>query len=232
MINIVCLKWGNRYGPEYVNRLYAAVCRNTSLPFKFHCFTDDTSNIHSSIITHALPYKNLQGWWNKLFLFSNEINIPRGEEIFYIDLDTLITRNINTLLYHPSKSIIVLRDFLSGMAKSASDMGSGLMKWRHGEYTHVWDLFIMNSNAAIKMVEPHGDQQWINLCVGERLYWQNVAPGKVVSFKLHCLSGLPAEAAIVCYHGRPSIPESAVLTEKIWLFNVTPQPWVLDYWRE
>jgi hypothetical protein len=54
----------------------------------------------------------------------------------------------------------------------------------------------------------------------------------VVSFKVHCRDGLPKNAAIVCYHGRPSIPESVHINERIWKFDLTPQPWVLDYWRD
>lgn len=76
MINVVCLKYGNLYGPEYVNKLYAGVKRNSTISFKFHCFTDDISGIHSEIITHPLPH-NLPGvgWWQKLYLFSGELPI-------------------------------------------------------------------------------------------------------------------------------------------------------------
>ena len=34
-VNVLCLKWGNYYGPEYVNRLYAGVKRNLHRPFRF-----------------------------------------------------------------------------------------------------------------------------------------------------------------------------------------------------
>ena len=32
-VNVVCLKWGDRYGAFYVNRLYDGVRRNLSRPF-------------------------------------------------------------------------------------------------------------------------------------------------------------------------------------------------------
>lgn len=232
MINIVCLKWGDKYKADYVNKLFGSIQRNTNIPFKFHCFTEDTVGLNREIIPHPLPYKNLETWWNKIYLFSNEISIPLNDTIFYVDLDTLITDNIDDILSCESNKIIVLKDFLHGIARTAGTMGSGLMKWTHGQYAHIWARFIQNPTAAIKQVEPHGDQHWIDLCVPDRTYWQEVLPNRVVSFKVHCLNGLPPEAAIVCYHGRPSIPESVVTNEKIWKFNVTPQPWVLDYWRE
>ena len=138
MINIVCLKWGNLYGPEYVNRLHRAIKRNTTLDIKFHCFTEDKTGLDKDITIHPLPYNHLKGWWNKVYLFSNEIAFNKGDKIFYIDLDTLITDTIDDLLQQPANKITVLRDFLNGIARTAGEMGSGLMMWKPGEYAHIW----------------------------------------------------------------------------------------------
>ena len=232
MINIVTVKWGDKYDAAYVNKLYASIKRNTTLSFRFHCFTEDSSDLNPNVFAHDLPYTNLQSWWNKLYLFSNEIAIPKGEKIFYVDLDTLITDNIDDILSYGADKIIVLKDFLHGIARTAGTMGSGLMQWTHGKYEYIWSDFIRDPESAIKQVEPHGDQHWIDLCVINRLYWQDVLPDRVVSFKVHCREGLPNKAAIVCYHGRPSIPESVTINERIWKFDLTPQPWVLDYWKD
>ena len=150
-INIVCLKWGNKYGAEYVNRLHAAIKKNTTTHFKFHCFTDDSTGLHSSIIIHDLKYKNLETWWNKLYLFSDEISIPKGERIFYVDLDTLITNNVDHLLKHKSSKLVALRDFYHGIAKSAGVLGSGLMTWNHGAFTNIWLTFIANPQIAMEV---------------------------------------------------------------------------------
>ena len=45
MYTVACMKWGDKYGPEYVNRLYNMVERNTTLPFKFICFTDNADGL-------------------------------------------------------------------------------------------------------------------------------------------------------------------------------------------
>ena len=39
---ILCMKWGTKYGAEYVNRLYNMVKRHLTLPFKMVCLTDRT----------------------------------------------------------------------------------------------------------------------------------------------------------------------------------------------
>ena len=33
--SVLCMKWGDRYGSEYVNRLFAMVARNLTLPHRF-----------------------------------------------------------------------------------------------------------------------------------------------------------------------------------------------------
>ena len=38
---VICLKWGTRYGPEYVNRLYSMVKRHTERDLRFICITDE-----------------------------------------------------------------------------------------------------------------------------------------------------------------------------------------------
>jgi len=53
--NVVCMKWGTRYGPEFVNRLYSMVRRNTTWNIRFVCFTDDTNGINPEIECQPLP---------------------------------------------------------------------------------------------------------------------------------------------------------------------------------
>jgi hypothetical protein len=40
----ICINWGTKYGADYVNRLYGMVARNTTPPFTFTCFTDNSDN--------------------------------------------------------------------------------------------------------------------------------------------------------------------------------------------
>lgn len=233
MINIVCLKWGTKYGPEYVNRLYNAVKRNTTVEFKFWCFTDDATGIRPGVVSVPLLHANqLDSWWNKLNLFSTDMPFDPGSWVFYIDLDTLIVDNIDQLLSARPAHMVVLRDFFHGMVKSATLVGSGLMLWKHGKYSHVWNKFISNPEKHIKRAGTYGDQWWIEQRVDQFEFWQDLFPEQVVSFKVHCRKGLPDQARIVCYHGRPGIPESINETTTVNKWTIAPQPWVLKHWRD
>ena len=59
---IICLKWGNKYGPEYVNKMYNMVKRNCTLDYEFICFTEDRNGIDRNIRTEPLPELGLHGW--------------------------------------------------------------------------------------------------------------------------------------------------------------------------
>ena len=58
-VNIVCMKWGDKFPATYVNKLYAMVSRNLTLPFRFVCFTDDSKDIRSEVEIKDIPGLNL-----------------------------------------------------------------------------------------------------------------------------------------------------------------------------
>lgn len=225
MNNIICLKHGTKFDAGYVNKLYYGVKRNTTVPFTFHCFTENGGGLNPDIKTHPLPYDNIEGWWYKLYLFSDEIDIEG--RVLYIDLDTLITGNIDHYLEH-NKGFVVLRDLWA----KQNNVGSALMSFNVGEHKHIWDTFIKNPQAAIQELRPHGDQKWIQKQQHQRIYWQDLFKNEIMSFKSDCRNGLPSNAKIVCYHGKPSIPESINTTTKVQRFVIPPTPWVKKYWKE
>jgi len=98
-INIICMKWGNKYGAEYVNRLYGMVSRNLTLPFKFICFTENSKGIHPSVEIYPLPSLGLpenipERGWLKLATFQNPLSDLKGTALF-LDLDVVIVGNID-----------------------------------------------------------------------------------------------------------------------------------------
>jgi len=106
---VVCIKSGDKYGPEYVNVLFNMVKRNLSIDFKFVCFTDNKAGINVAIQTYDLPFPGLNGWWNKLALFSK--NLPISGTILFLDLDVVIIKNIDCLFNYKPREFIILQDY-------------------------------------------------------------------------------------------------------------------------
>ena len=71
-IVFVCVKWGTKYGAEYVNKLRHGVRRHLRTPHAFVCFTDDATDldVRSGITAEPLPsVGEWHTWWNKATLF-------------------------------------------------------------------------------------------------------------------------------------------------------------------
>ena len=232
MIDIVCLKWGDKFGAEYVNNLFSGIERNSTVPFKFHCFTDDTTDVLENINCIDLPNNNLSGWWNKLWLFSDELPFETGTRILFMDLDTLITDNIDMILeFNCPHNIVCLSNWYDH-----SGINSAFMMWRHGTQTHIWERFVADPDSVIN--NNKGDQDWINQNLTEHDRWQNQFPYEFVSYKQSCIKGLPNGAKVVCYHGTPSVIQSFTETVENWDSKYRnggvpyyPQSWVKDHWR-
>ena len=97
MLNIVCLKWGTKYGPEYVNRLYAMCKKFYTNDFKFYCATDDSNGIRSEV--NILDLKLFQipdGKWGGKVFTGEKINLINyfNEKTLLLDLDILILNDI------------------------------------------------------------------------------------------------------------------------------------------
>ena len=55
MKRVICMKWGQLYEPDYVNRLYAMARRNLTGDLKFVCLTDNTEGTRAEVEYHPCP---------------------------------------------------------------------------------------------------------------------------------------------------------------------------------
>jgi len=201
MTTVACVKYGEKYGPEYVNRLYAGLCAHISpsVQAAFVCFTDDPSGLRPEIETRPLP-EGLSHWWNKLALFKPGA-FPEGERVIYIDLDTVIIADVDFLFSDgiPDDAIVGLADpFETGV------WCSGFMSWRSGMLDGVWTAYEEEGRPGDDVYDT-GDQEFTRThCAVPVAFAQDLWPGKFASYKAHCGEGAPPrDAAIVYFHGFP-----------------------------
>ena len=158
MNHIVCVKWGNKYISQYVNVLYNMVKKHTTVPFEFHCITEDPKGLDPHIKTIKLPNDPwIKTWWSKLWMFGS--HFPLQGNILYFDLDVIVFRNIDELFnYNPDKFMII-RDFNRCRIKDWKLCNSSVMRWKTGTVNYLWDDFVSKPNVV--MGDNHGDQDWI-----------------------------------------------------------------------
>ena len=95
LIKFICLKWGTKYGPEYVNRLCESIRRSYHKPHRFLCYTDDPTQLRPQVevrnIDELRQIKNNCFTMEKLFLFDDlDIEGP----YCLLDIDVLIQSDL------------------------------------------------------------------------------------------------------------------------------------------
>ena len=235
MNNVVCVNWGTKYSEDYTHRLYNMVKRNTDRVFNFYVLTDqvDRYNKYSHYITIELNTDEV-GWWNKLQMYNKGV-LPDGE-FLYFDLDVVIVDNIDWLLEY------------DGMFMGIEDLGavnehqpelkgrlqSGVMAWDYRLNSHLWNRFTSSGESQ----RYRGDGEYLNHIVPkyQRDFIQKRYKGKLKSYKYQVYSeGITDDLSIICFHGRPSIPQAMTETVTTGWKNsgktYEPQDWIKDYWR-
>lgn len=109
--HILCMKWGTKYGPEYVNRLYAMVRRHLPGDFRFVCLTDDSTGIRSEVLCLPIPALDLppgipERGWTKLATFAADLHGLRGTALF-LDVDVVITGSLEGFFTQPGQFLII-----------------------------------------------------------------------------------------------------------------------------
>ena len=233
MIHVVCLKHGDKYGPEYVNKLFNMVCRNTrhqlDKGFTFTCYTDIRTGIDGAIRKIELPRKDLTGWWHKLWFFSPEFITTVGPgQVLYLDLDTVITDNIDEYMGYESidAPLAILRDmggWQTQQPPERTNWGSAIMSWQVGWGHHIWKAFTRDVGQEMRG-HGHGDQGYIRYIVApaDVVFWQDIVSprSQVISYKWNIRDPnrgtpdppVPPGTAVVCFHGVPRPHEVPNLT--------------------
>lgn len=183
----------SEFTPAHVQALQKQVERHA--PFaSFECLTDvDVPGVDCKPLEHNWP-----GWWSKMNLFSPTL---KGDFLF-MDLDTVIVGDLSDI--GEVNTLTMLRDFYRDGKKLAEGLGGALCFFPEADRAPVWEYWIKNPLLAMRLAGHKGDMQ-----VFEQFYrntadrWQDVLPGQVVSWKVHCKNGVPPGARVVCMHGKP-----------------------------
>jgi len=150
---VICMRWGTRYGADYVNRLHAMVRRNTQRPLRFVCFTDDSTGYDEGIEAKPLPHIDLPErvqWfpWRKIGLWQDPLEDITGDVLFF-DIDLVITGSIDPFFDHaPEKTYIV--------AENWTQPGSGIgntscYRFRVGAHSYLYDNLMADPAAKVDL---------------------------------------------------------------------------------
>ena len=244
MQTIVCMKWGSRYGPEYVNRLYKSIKKHTKRKTELYCFTDNTANINENIICKPLPEISLPKSisytpWRKMSVWRYPLYNLKGDVLF-LDLDLVITGNLDRFFDFRPGSYCVIENW----TQTGQNIGNtSCFRFPVGKYYSVFKKFEKNPDKYWK--KYHIEQVYLSAQIKDQVFWP---PDWCKSFKHNLLPSwpfriwqpakLPKETSIVAFTGKPD-PEDVVngkwpvkksqIYKRFYKQLKTPQ-WVSDNW--
>ena len=231
MNHVVCVKWGNKYIAKYVNVLYSMCKRNITVPFEFHCITDDVNGLDPNIKTIMLPkHPWIKTWWSKLWMFSNEF--PLKGTILYFDLDIIIFNNVDNLLTHNPGKFHIIRDFNRCRIKDWKHSNSSVMRWEAGTMNYLYEEFKQNSTQI--MSRNHGDQDWIMKRATSDINW--FPDDWIRSYKWEMIGF--KDTKMLTKDGKKFFrrPPQVLPKNNVAVFHGEPKPfncadeWVVKYW--
>jgi len=216
-ITVLCVRFGNKYGKEYVERLRNMVSRHITVPYEFACLTDDRHPIEG-VRTVYQPNANYQkGWWHKVHMF--DPNLPLAGRILYLDLDVVICDNIDKLAEYKTDCFIGIHDFNRKFYPSWQYLNSSVLAWNHGSENYIWNKFKEKPSDAQRL---QGDQDWIWKLAKDRVkFWPK---DWIMSYKWEIRSKeelimnngrrlfktvrddieIPANCCVAVFHGEPN----------------------------
>ena len=259
-VNVLCLKWGTYYGPEYVNRLYAGVRRNMKRPFRFVCVTDNPAGLRPEVETVPIPEDpGVIGrpWPNifvKLCLFKNGFANLSGPTLF-LDVDVCITGPLDKFFDYRPGDFCIIHNWVErrkSLFRALPAIGnSSCFRFDAGVSGAVYETFLsMKDVPEERWRFKKGSQKFQTYAMmksGNVSWW----PSKwVCSFKRHCIPLFPLNkiftpwrpgkhSSVVAFHGRPDLMQAYDgyrLTAdgdpvKMHL-TCRPCSWIRDYWHE
>jgi hypothetical protein len=242
MQTIICMKWGTRYGPEFVNRMWAAVQRNTVRPTRLVCLTDDTTGIDEAVSCHPIPDINLPSAlintpWRKLTLWTSPLADLSGDVLF-LDLDLVITGSLDEMFDFEPGRYCVIENWTQ---KAQGNGNTSAFRFPVGKYAHIFNSFQADPDRVLSAYRI--EQLYISREIDDMVFWPELW---CASFK-HTLMPrwplnfftapkLPAETRIVAFTGKPDQDEAMqgewpvkAAWKKIYK-HVRPTPWIADHW--
>ncbi len=245
-ITVICLKWGERYGSEYVNRLYAMVRRNTQRDLRFVCITDNNEGIRPEVEIKPMPPFDLPETFRfkgfrRMFLFQESLYDLTGN-VLHLDLDLIITGSIDDLWDYAPEEPYVVSENWTQPGKGIGNMS--VFRYRIGALTKIWERFsadpmgmlnqYVNSQTFCSRTLGSFKMYPLEWCTG---FKHTMIPKWPLNFFITPKQP-PSYVKIVAFTGKPDLEDVIAgewPTPKAWkkIYKyVRPTPWLADIWNE
>jgi hypothetical protein len=202
--------WGTKWPPVYAERLFAGIKRNLREDYRSVLITDQPGDGGADLVCRIgdleRPYLNRLGCLARIGMFDRlwqkRLRMKPGDRVVCIDIDAVITGNLDPLFQERGDSFRIMQGFNS---TNPCPFNGSLWMFRAGERHDVWDDFGPDAHRKFN-VPIHAiadDQGWLHHKFPDAASY-TPADG-VYAFKKKTWpggKGLPDGARIVAFPGR------------------------------
>ncbi|GAC1356684.1 MAG: hypothetical protein NVSMB34_11020 [Variovorax sp.] len=244
--HVICIKWGTKYGPHYVNNLYAMARRYLSGEFTFVCLTDDAKGIRTEVECFPIPRLDIRPEaagvpdraWRKLTTLSRDLPDVYGLHgtALFLDLDVVVVGSLDAFFTQPGQFLII-KDYRRSWRVTGN---SSVYRFELGAHADVLDHFRQHETALRE--EFRNEQAYLSDYLhrqGKLGYWPHAwCP----SFKYHGIPTWPTNywrapfvpkgARIMIFHGECNPPDALAGRRNRRFRYIRPARWVAEYWHE
>lgn len=215
------------YGPEYVNRLYASVERNTTAPFEFVLYAGPWVHDRLALldprvrVVHiGLPY-----WWSAMYFWRPEPPGVATKSILYLDIDQVITGDLDPVIRFPSEHAY-MKDYPADACPAGCERHAcaSTALIRNGAGALVWEEYVRAGMPQWNPLETRPGRPMpmaVQTVLNDPKYgarFDTFPENWVVSYRIWAKRKGIGGVKIVAFHGRPKPHEVG-------------DDWVKEHWR-
>jgi hypothetical protein len=176
--------WGGRYPDYYPERLSRSITNNLTIP-------------HEVYLIEETDYP---GWWGKINV------LAEPGPALWVDMDCVITGSLDDLI--PGRTTADIVTARNWAQSGHGGCQSSVMYWN--DASRIVEAYDPNEPTLGNWPPRNdsgclwGDQEFLTLLRDtQRIEVEYFDSAHVVSYKYHCRQGVPDDARVVCFHGKP-----------------------------
>jgi hypothetical protein len=251
--NVICMKWGKVFGPEYINRLYRGVRRHVRGDLRFLCVTDDAMGIRPEVeiidykpepfdaaLRAAIAKAPRHGPMQKITMQRPDLVRDLNGPLLSLDVDVVVTGPLDELFKFAPGKVCMRRVWTTPSRRVGLGNGSAC-RFDPKLHGYLYDDMAKDTEACVLRANG-SEQSYISWSAYDHGDLQHFPDEWCASFKYDCRPmrplnlllppRLPPQARLVFFHGNPKMADAVSGYSAGLLHSTKSAGWLTDAWRD
>ena len=199
MKNILCVKWGEKYNNNYVEKLKKQIEDNCTYDFNFYCLTDNPQKEYDIKLPTTWdryydPETNHFWAYRKCYMFNEDL-FPdiKGDEFLFFDLDVLFHKPIDEFFELNMDNPWIVRGWWNDTDNckknysklKSTPLNSSIIRWNRGQLKPLYDEIVKFTDIIFftySSIDNYFNQRWYDIHDEDGGYFKGFKKGLVYSW--------------------------------------------------